>query len=244
MTSTASAHHTAGRIRSNQNEASRGNAPAIASDRKLHKGKVMNKFNLVALLAALCLAISTSAIGGTMSKAEYKAAKQDISAKYKADRAACKAMTGNAKDICIEEAKGREKVAKAELEENYSPSAKHRYNVRMAKAEATYAVAKERCDDFSGNAKDVCRKEAKSAYVAAKADAKLAEKTSDANATAREKTEEANATARETTTEARKDAATEKRDAAYAVAKEKCDAFADDAKAKCIKDAKARYGQP
>ena len=191
----------------------------------------MNSYTLAAISAAFCLAISTSAIGGAMSKAQHKAAREDISAKYKADKVACKAMTGNAKDICIEEAKGREKVAKAELEENYSPSAKHRYNVRIAKAEAAYAVAKEKCDDLSGNAKDVCRKEAKSAYVAAKADAKVAEKTSDANATARE-----------TTTEARQDAAAEKRDAAYAVAKEKCDALADDAKAKCIKDAKARYG--
>ena len=192
----------------------------------------MKSYTLTALSAAFCLAISTSAMGGTISKVEYKAAKEDISAKYKADKAACKPMTGNAKDICIEEAKGREKVAKAELEANYSPSFKHRYDVRMAKANAAYAVAKEKCDDFSGNAKDVCRKEAKSAYVAAKADAKVAEKTSDANATARE-----------TTTEARKDAATEKRDAAYAVAKEKCEALADDAKVKCIKDAKARYGQ-
>ena len=146
--------------------------------------------------------------------------------------AACKAVTGNAKDICIEEAKGHEKVAKAELEANYSPSSKHRYDVRMAKANAAYAVAKDKCDDFSGNAKEVCREEAKSAYVTAKADAKVAEKTSDANATARE-----------TTTEARKDAATEKLDAAYAVAKEKCEALADEAKVKCIKDAKARYGQ-
>ena len=207
------------------------------------EGTIMNAHTIAALSAVVCIAISASAIGDTISKAEYKATKGDISAKYKADKAACKAMTGNAKDICIEEAKGREKVAKAELEENYSPSAKHRYNVRIAKAEAAYAVAKEKCDDLSGNAKDVCRKEAKSAYVAAKADAKLAETTSDAKSTARGKTEDANATARETTTEARKDAATDKRDAAYAVAKEKCDALADDAKAKCIKDAKARYGQ-
>jgi hypothetical protein len=203
----------------------------------------MKSYTVTALSAAFCLAISTGAIGGTISKAEYQAAKEDVSAKYKADKVACKAMTGNAKDICIEEAKGREKVAQAELEANYSPTSKHRRDVRMTKADAAYAVAKEKCDDFSGNTKDVCLKEAKAAYVAAKADAKVAEKTSDANTTAREKSEAAKATARETTTEARKDAATEKRDAAYAVAKEKCDTLADDAKAKCIKDAKARYDQ-
>jgi hypothetical protein len=35
----------------------------------------------------------------------------------------------------------------------------------MAKVDADYAVAKEKCDDFSGNAKDVCVKEAKAAQV-------------------------------------------------------------------------------
>jgi hypothetical protein len=203
----------------------------------------MNKFNLTALSAAFCLAMSTGALGGTMPKADYSAAKADISAKYKSETAACAAMTGNAKDICVLEAKGHEKVARAELEANDSPSVKHRYDVRIAKADAAYAVTKEKCDDLAGNAKDVCVKEANSGYVAAKADAKVAEKTADANTTAREKTGDANAAAREKTSEARKDAVTDKRDADYAVAKEKCDAFAADAKANCIKDAKTRFGQ-
>jgi len=192
----------------------------------------MNKFNLTVLSAAFCLAMSTNAIGSTMSKTEYKAAKENISAKYKSDETACQAMIGNAKDICIEEAKGGENVAKAELKANYSPSDKHQYNVRVAKADAAYAIAKEKCDDIAGNAKDVCRKEAESTHVTAKANAKLAEKTADANATAREKT-----------TEARGDAATDKRNADYAVAKEKCDVYGSEAKADCIKEAKMRYGQ-
>jgi len=203
----------------------------------------MNKFNLTALSAAFCLAMSAGAIGGTISKTDYKAAKEDVAARYKSDAAACTAMTGNAKDICIEEAKGRENVARAELEANDSPSARHRYDVRIAKADAAYAVAKEKCDDFSGNAKDVCVKEAKAAHVAAKADAKLADKTANANATAREKTADANAAARAKTADARKDATADKRDADYAVAKEKCEALAGDAKASCVKEAKVRYGQ-
>ena len=191
----------------------------------------MNKLNLAALSAAFCFAASGSAIGA-MTKVEYKSAKSDLSTKYKADKAACKAMNGNAKDICIQEAKGQESVAKAELEQNYQPSDKHSRDIRIAKVDAAYAVAKEKCDDLSGNPKDVCRKEAKSAFVTGSADAKLAAKTADANSTAREK----NAASR-------KDAAVEKRDAAYAVAKEKCDGLAGDAKDKCVKQAKATYGQ-
>ena len=33
----------------------------------------------------------------------------------------------------------------------------------MKKADAEYDVAKERCDDLAGNAKDVCQKDAKAA---------------------------------------------------------------------------------
>ena len=203
----------------------------------------MSKFTLSALSVAICLAISPLAIGSVMSKADYKAAKEDIAARHKADQAGCATMTGNVKDICSQEATGREKIATAELVATNEPTSKHRYDVRLAKADAAYAVAKERCDDLSGNAKDVCVKEANAAYVTAKADAKVANKTTEANATARAKTSDANTVARAKTLDARKDAEADKRDAAYAVAKEKCDALANDAKAACIKDAKARYGQ-
>jgi hypothetical protein len=203
----------------------------------------MNKFTLSMLSVAVCLAISPLAIGAVMSKSDYKAAKEGISAKFKADQAACAAMTGNVKDICSEEAKGRERVATAELVATNEPTSKHRYDVRLAKANATYAVAIEKCDDLSGNDKDVCVKEAKAALVSGKADAKLASRTAEANTIAREKTADANTVARAKTVDARKDAEAEKRDAAYAVAKEKCDAFADDVKTNCLKDAKIRYGQ-
>jgi len=203
----------------------------------------MNKLTITSIAAAIALAFSVGATGATMTKSDYKVAKDQISATYKSDKAACKAMTGNAKDICVEEAKGREKVGKAELEANFKPTDKSMYNVRLAKADAAYAVAKEKCDDAAGNAKDVCVKQAKAAYVTAKADAKVAVKTAEVTATAREKKAEVNTTVREKTAAVRKDAAADKRDAEYSVAKEKCDALSGDAKSNCIKDAKARYGQ-
>lgn len=201
----------------------------------------MNKFTITALSAVFLLATNVSA--ETLSKTEYKAAKDQISATYKSDKSACQSLAGNAKDICIEGAKGHENVALAELKAKNEPSEKNNYKVRLAKADAAYAVAKENCDDLSGNPKDVCRKQAKSAYVTAKANAKLAEKTADANAVAQEKKADANAVASEKTNEARKDANTDKRDAAYAVAKEKCDSFAGPTKDNCLKEAKTRYGQ-
>src|SRR5690242_21434722 len=57
---------------------------------------------------------------------------------------------------------GKEDVGKADLEARYKPSEESRYKARVAKAEADYKVAKERCDDQAGNAKEVCLKEARS----------------------------------------------------------------------------------
>jgi hypothetical protein len=102
----------------------------------------------------------------------YVADKERIEREYKADKARCDSFDGNAEDICEAEAKGREEVAKAELEDKYRPSKESRYEVRAARAKADYRVAKERCDDLSGNVKDVCLEEAKAAQAAAIADAK------------------------------------------------------------------------
>ena len=107
-----------------------------------------------------------------MAKADYQAGKGAITAEYKSARAACNSFSGNANDICVLEAKGKERVALAELEASYKPGAKTKYDARVAKAEADYSVAKERCDDLAGNPKDVCVKEAKAAQISAKADAK------------------------------------------------------------------------
>jgi hypothetical protein len=203
----------------------------------------MNKLNISMITMAISLAFSTGAIAQNMSKDDYKAGKDKIAAEYKSAKAVCDSLSGNPKDICVADAKGKEKVAKAELEAGYKPSNKATYEVSVAKAEADYAVAKERCDDLAGNAKDVCVKEAKAAETTAKANAKAEMKTAAANVTAKEKTTEARSDASKKATDARKDATADKRDAEYAVAKEKCDTFSGDAKDQCLNQAKARFGK-
>jgi len=182
----------------------------------------MKKLNTLkaALLAASLLALPV-AYAATMTKADYKADKTRISADYKTDKAACASLKANAKDICVQEAKAKEKVALAELEYGYTGKAGDRNKVLVAKAESAYAVAKERCDDKSGNAKDVCVKEAKAVEIKALADAKLGKEIG----------------------EARKDAAADKLDADYKVAIEKCDALAGDAKNNCVAAAKTKFGK-
>ncbi|NVO05355.1 MAG: hypothetical protein HXX19_05155 [Rhodoferax sp.] len=196
-----------------------------------------------ALFSALLLAFSFGASAAPLTKVEYKTGKTEIAATLKAGKLACDAQTGNAKDICIEEAKGVEKVALAELQARYEPSTKHNYEIAVAKAKAAFAVAKEKCDDQTGNPKDVCRKEADANYTAAMAEAKLSEKTSMNDAKAAEKISDAKTTAMDKNASAQKTASTDIRDADYKTAIEKCDAFAGDVKAKCVTEAKTRFGK-
>lgn len=172
-----------------------------------------------ALIAAGLMACSFA--NAQMAAPEYKAAKDRISETYKTDKKACDQFQKNAKDICVEEAKGKEKVAKAELEAQHSGKAADQIKVTVAKAEAAYEVAKEKCDDLTGNQKDVCRKEAKAAETKAKADAKVA------------KVDE----------KARTNASDDKRTADYKVATEKCESLTGDAKSSCIAAAKAQFGK-
>jgi len=203
----------------------------------------MKTLHFKLLTIALCCTAGSYAMAQNISKADLKLGKDKISATYKLDKTACDSLSANAKDICIAEAKGKEKIARAELEASYEPSVKKQYEVRIAKANSTYAVAKEKCDDLAGNSKDVCVKEAKAADVAAKADAKVQMKTTDANAKANEKASAAQAEARSDNKDATKDAAKDKMEADYKVAAEKCDSLAGAAKDNCIAQAKVRFGK-
>jgi hypothetical protein len=167
-----------------------------------------------------------------ISKDAYETALKNAEAQYKVDKDACSPRSGNSKDICLAEANGKEKVAKADAEAAYKNTPKVREDARVTRAEATYNVAKEKCDQLSGNPKDVCAKEANAALVKAKADAKVdrvgAETQQDAA------TKQA---------DARKEAAADKRAADYKVAIEKCDALAGPGKDACVSNAKLQYGK-
>ena len=178
-------------------------------------------FKLKASLVVAALLSLSVAQAATISKAEYKADKTRISADYKADKAACAALTTNAKDICVQEAKAKEKVARAELKYSYSGKAGDQIKVLVAKAKSAYSVAKEKCDDQAGNAKDVCIKEAKAVEASALADAKMGKKIG----------------------AAKKEATEDKLDANYKVAVEKCGALAGEPKTSCIAAAKAKFSK-
>ena len=171
---------------------------------------------IVAALLALPLAQAAN-----MSKPNYQAAKTHVSADYKSDTAACASFSANAKDICIQQAKAKEKVALAQLEFDYTHKPGDQTKLLVVQAETGYAVAREQCDDKAGNDKAVCVKEAKAVKLKALADAKLGKQIG----------------------QARTDAAVAKRDADYKVDAVKCEALAGDTKDACIANAKARFGK-
>jgi len=138
------------------------------------------KIQLLTMAAAVALALGS---------AQAQTSKERIEADYKADKAKCDSMQGNEKDVCMKEAKGKENVARAELNNKDHPSPRNQRKVDQAKAKADYEVAKEKCDDQKGNEKSACEKEAKAAYDRAKADIKKADaKSAGTGATSSSKT--------------------------------------------------------
>jgi len=168
-------------------------------------------------LAALALAAAAAAAG---DKGAYEQARQKAASSYDAAKKRCDGMTGNPRDVCVAEAKAARTRAEEQAEVAYKDTPQAREHARKEIAAADYKVARERCNERSGNDKDVCIKVAKAVRTRAEADAKAERKTTDARA----------------------DAAKEKREADYRVAAEKCAALTGDAKGACIAQAKARYG--
>jgi len=218
----------------------------LASDRAFDtvpepQGIIMSKL-LIALFATAGLGIAgvataqtyplKTASTTTMSKDSYTTAKKDADAQYKIDKEACASLSGNAKDICVAEAKGKDNSAKADAEAAFANTPKARQDARLAHAQAAYDVANEKCDDLAGNPKDVCVKEAKAALVKAKANAKVDRVAADTSQDAAAKQ-----------ADARKEATADKRDAEYKVAIEKCDALAGSAKDACVSNAKVQFGK-
>jgi hypothetical protein len=126
---------------------------------------------LASIAPALFAAGAAQAAG--ISDDSYKAQKDSIEAQYDVDKKNCEQMSGNQKDVCVAQIKGKEKVAKARLEAEKSPTPKTQQDYAVAKAEADYDVAKAQCGAQQGNAKDTCEKAAKDAYKAAESTAKM-----------------------------------------------------------------------
>jgi hypothetical protein len=107
-------------------------------------------------------------------KAREKVRVARADAAYEVAKEKCDDLAGNAKDVCIKEAKAAHvkaladaKVERTASEERLDASDKTMAARREAtedKREADYKVAVEKCDALAGTAKDACIREAKSRF--------------------------------------------------------------------------------
>ena len=171
----------------------------------------------VSVFMAGTLALSIAA--HAKDKAAYDSARGQAQQQYKAADQACNAKSGQAKDLCQEEAKAQRDIAFAEAEARYEGTPQARAKADRERAEANYRLAKERCDALSGNEKDVCQQKAKAEHAKSKSVADANVKTADA----------------------RDDVTRTRREADYKVARERCDSLSGSAKDTCIADAKTRF---
>lgn len=154
-------------------------------------------------------------------RAAFDLARDTAAANFKNARAACDAITGNPKDVCIAEARAARVRAEEEANAYYQNTLKAFTQSRMRIADANYERDKAKCEALTGNSKDVCISEAQAARISVQADARADSKTM----------------------EARADARADKETAAYKVALEKCDAFAGAVKDNCVSTAKIQFGK-
>lgn len=150
----------------------------------------MRNCGIVAFALAAGIAAAGQAAEGGMSRNDYDAAKQRIREEYLSNQAGCKTLSGNAKYVCLAELMGRDNVARAELDAARTPTRRTRYDVLVVRAEAGFAIARERCDALDRPERSPCAEAARSAKTAALDDAKAALKTAAENDDALERAAE------------------------------------------------------
>ena len=116
------------------------------------------ELRLLALAGGLVFGAAAHADG--MTDAQYASEERHLGARHEEAGVRCDAYGGNARDVCLAEARGRESVARAELRAQYQPGTSNLRKVLRARADAIYAVSIERCDDEADEGRAACVKEA------------------------------------------------------------------------------------
>lgn len=120
----------------------------------------------------LLIALASCALAGAagaMTKADYQAQRLRIQHQYATAKDRCSAATGHARELCRTQAHVEYDTARAQLRAQYKPSPRNRQQAGKAQADGAYQLAREKCGDLSGGARDVCRSEAKAAWQSARA---------------------------------------------------------------------------
>ncbi|WP_255753502.1 BON domain-containing protein [Massilia sp. erpn] len=117
----------------------------------------------LALITLAMMASASIAVAQNADSSAYKAAHDKATSDYKAAKDRCSdTLSGNAKDVCQEEAKVTRARAESDAVAQHKNNKRDLEKAHKKVAEAEYDLAKEKCDDLSGDAKSACVSQAKS----------------------------------------------------------------------------------
>ena len=133
---------------------------------------VTGAFAVVISLTALGIGASVDSPRTLMSRADYDQARRMIEAEARTAIAQCRPLEGRDKDVCKAQARGEERVGKAELDARYRGTVAAESDARLARAKAQYEVARAGCADRSGEERGACLKAARAEKARALADAR------------------------------------------------------------------------
>jgi hyperosmotically inducible protein len=188
----------------------------------INQGTTMKTTFIATLLATAVSSSFAAAPTAALNHdpATYHNVTQKAAADYKVAAAQCASMTGNAKGICMDEAKAARAHAEADAVAQYNNTPKGRTKALTVVADADFALAKAKCGDMSGADKASCLTNAGTLHAAAVADAKADRVVAATGAT------DTNSPATGTAT----------RDATKAAAVDKCAQIAGQPKTGCLID--------
>jgi outer membrane protein OmpA-like peptidoglycan-associated protein len=142
-----------------------------SSQSNFKKGSIVNTLNLNVIALAVGMALGAQSMAAELSAADYAAAEKKIELDFSTAKAACAPLSGNAGKICMVEATGKEAIAKADLDAKNLPSPDALLQAQIARAEAGFALAKERCNDVTAADQAQCIQTAETAEATARAKA-------------------------------------------------------------------------
>lgn len=194
----------------------------------------MTKPSTALIVLAAGFAFCAGAAAQVLARSDYQARDQVIATQFRTATAGCAALAGHTKAVCVAEANAGARIGRADLEARYRPSAKARHRALIVAADSRLTVARVRCADRRGVARNTCETQAMDVWTSA-----------DANAGARLKTAEANARAAEQSIEDREEAASDTLDARYTAARLQCDGYyLGKTRDLCLLQTRAHFNRP
>jgi hypothetical protein len=137
-------------------------------------GKSRSRSRSMILLMGLTagLGIAGGAVSQPMSKEAHARAYQNAEMQYREDEATCGGLSDSMQTVCLEDARGRESVWKAQADAAFKNTRKAYQDWRIATAVADYRVANEKCNGLVNSPKVSCVTHAKADFARAMLDAK------------------------------------------------------------------------